>query len=62
MRDAFSKTLVKLAQAEKNLLLLTGDHGYARFVPIRTIKQIKLDIPHDNKRINNKNEQLVLLY
>lgn len=35
MRDAFSNTLVKLAQADKNLLLLTGDHGYALFDEFR---------------------------
>jgi transketolase len=29
MRDAFSNTLVSLAKADPNVLLLTGDHGYA---------------------------------
>jgi transketolase len=31
LRDAFSTTLVKLAKADSNVLLLTGDHGYALF-------------------------------
>lgn len=31
MRDAFSNTLVALAKADPNVLLLTGDHGYALF-------------------------------
>lgn len=35
MRDAFSKTLVKLAKADSNVLLITGDHGYALFDEFR---------------------------
>ena len=35
MRNAFSDTLVSLAQADPNVLLLTGDHGYALFDPFR---------------------------
>ena len=35
MRNAFSDTLVALAQADPNVLLLTGDHGYALFDPFR---------------------------
>lgn len=35
MRDAFSKTLVRLAKADSNVLLLTGDHGYALFDSFR---------------------------
>lgn len=35
MRDAFSNTLVALAKADPNLLLLTGDHGYALFDAFR---------------------------
>jgi transketolase len=31
MRAAFSDTLVRLAKADSNVLLLTGDHGYALF-------------------------------
>ena len=31
MRDAFSNTLAALAKADPNVLLLTGDHGYALF-------------------------------
>ena len=31
MRAAFSDTLVRLAKADPNVLLLTGDHGYALF-------------------------------
>jgi transketolase len=36
MRDAFSETLVELAIADPNVILLTGDHGYALFDRIRT--------------------------
>lgn len=36
MRDAFSDTLVRLAQADPKLLLLTGDHGYALFDKFRS--------------------------
>lgn len=36
MRDAFSDTLVELAIADPNVILLTGDHGYALFDRIRT--------------------------
>lgn len=35
MRDAFSNTLVALAKADPNVLLLTGDHGYALFDTFR---------------------------
>jgi transketolase len=35
MRDAFSEALVRLAQADPNVLLLTGDHGYALFDDFR---------------------------
>jgi transketolase len=35
MRDAFSSTLVGLAKADPNVLLLTGDHGYALFDEFR---------------------------
>jgi transketolase len=35
MRNAFSNTLVALAKADPNVLLLTGDHGYALFDEFR---------------------------
>lgn len=35
MRNAFSETLVRLAKADPNVLLLTGDHGYALFDAFR---------------------------
>ncbi|MDI9333930.1 MAG: transketolase C-terminal domain-containing protein [Cytophagales bacterium] len=35
MRNAFSDTLVRLAKADPNVLLLTGDHGYALFDDFR---------------------------
>lgn len=35
MRDAFSESLVRLAKADPNILLLTGDHGYALFDEFR---------------------------
>ncbi len=35
MRAAFSKALVGLAKADSNVLLLTGDHGYALFDEFR---------------------------
>ncbi len=35
MRAAFSGTLVRLAKADPNVLLLTGDHGYALFDDFR---------------------------
>lgn len=35
MRDTFSNTLVALAKADPNVLLLTGDHGYALFDAFR---------------------------
>ncbi len=35
MRDAFSDTIVRLAKADPNVLLLTGDHGYALFDDFR---------------------------
>jgi transketolase len=36
MRAAFSDTLVALARADRNILLLTGDHGYALFDDFRS--------------------------
>ncbi len=36
MRDAFSEALVRLAKADPNILLLTGDHGYALFDDFRS--------------------------
>jgi transketolase len=36
MRDAFSKSLVRLALADPQVLLLTGDHGYSLFDEFRT--------------------------
>lgn len=35
MRASFSNTLVRLAKADPNVLLLTGDHGYALFDDFR---------------------------
>lgn len=35
MRAAFSDALVRLAKGDPNVLLLTGDHGYALFDPFR---------------------------
>lgn len=35
MRAAFSEALVRLAKADSNVLLLTGDHGYALFDEFR---------------------------
>ena len=35
MRAAFSETLVRFAKADPNVLLLTGDHGYALFDEFR---------------------------
>jgi len=35
MRAAFSESLVELAKADSNVLLLTGDHGYALFDDFR---------------------------
>jgi transketolase len=35
MRAAFSEALVRLAKADRNVLLLTGDHGYALFDDFR---------------------------
>lgn len=35
MRAAFSQALVRLAKADTNVLLLTGDHGYALFDEFR---------------------------
>jgi transketolase len=35
MRAAFSDTLVRLAKSDSNVLLLTGDHGYALFDDFR---------------------------
>ena len=35
MRAAFSRELVRLGQTDTNMLLLTGDHGYALFDDFR---------------------------
>lgn len=35
MRNALSDALVRLATTDRNVLLLTGDHGYALFDPFR---------------------------
>jgi len=35
MREEFSRSLVRLAQADPNVVLLTGDHGYALFDEFR---------------------------
>jgi transketolase len=35
MRAAFSETLVRIAKSDPNVLLLTGDHGYALFDDFR---------------------------
>lgn len=35
MRDAFSQALVRIAKSDPNVLLLTGDHGYALFDDFR---------------------------
>jgi len=35
MRDMFSKQLVRLAQEDEKVVLLTGDHGYALFDSFR---------------------------
>ncbi len=35
MRDAFSDSIVRLAKEDPNVLLLTGDHGYALFDDFR---------------------------
>lgn len=35
MREAFSKQLVRIAKRDPNVLLLTGDHGYALFDEFR---------------------------
>ncbi len=35
MRDAFSDALIRLAKADPNVLLLTGDHGYSLFDSFR---------------------------
>lgn len=37
MRNAFSEALVRLAQADPKVLLLTGDHGYALFDEFRRV-------------------------
>ena len=37
MRDAFSAALVKVAQQDERVLLLTGDHGYTLFDEIRRL-------------------------
>ena len=37
MRDAFSKCIVDSARADPNVLLLTGDHGYALFDEFRRV-------------------------
>ncbi len=36
MREAFSAALVRLAKADPNVLLLTGDHGYSLFDDFRS--------------------------
>jgi transketolase len=38
MRETFSDTLVQLAQANKKVLLLSGDHGYGLFNSLRAKK------------------------
>ncbi len=35
MREAFSNALVRLALADPQIILLTGDHGYALFDEFR---------------------------
>src|SRR5947209_10977096 len=35
MRDVFSQTLVALAQRDRRVVVLTGDHGYALFDDFR---------------------------
>lgn len=37
MRDAFSRCLVRAAQADSRIILLTGDHGYALFDEFRRV-------------------------
>lgn len=37
MRDAFSEALIRVASADPNVLLLTGDHGYALFDEFRRV-------------------------
>jgi transketolase len=37
MREAFSAALVKLAQTDQRIILLTGDHGYSLFDEIRRV-------------------------
>lgn len=37
MRTAFSQSLIRLAQADPNIVLLTGDHGYALFDEFRQV-------------------------
>ena len=37
MRTAFSQSLIQLAQADPNVVLLTGDHGYALFDEFRQV-------------------------
>ncbi|GHF37139.1 transketolase [Deinococcus metalli] len=37
MRTAFSQSLIRLAQADPNVVLLTGDHGYALFDEFRRV-------------------------
>src|SRR5262249_41039972 len=37
MRNAFAKALVRAAQADERILLLTGDHGYALFDEFRRV-------------------------
>jgi transketolase len=38
MREAFSESLLKLARNNSNVLLLTGDHGYALFDEFRRLR------------------------
>ena len=37
MRNAFSAALIKAAQQDERVILLTGDHGYALFDDIRRL-------------------------
>ena len=37
MRNAFSAALIKAAQQDERVILLTGDHGYALFDEIRRL-------------------------
>src|SRR6266403_417208 len=37
MREAFAKALVRIAQGDARVVLLTGDHGYALFDTFRQV-------------------------